>query len=67
MICCSLIALDNMVECVILFAMIDLSRSCVDMSSLICYLFIVLMIYFWIKLKLKVLIYIQQLRLCHPA
>ena len=46
-----------MVECVILFAMIDLSRSCVDMSSLICCLFIVFMIYFWIKLKLKVLIY----------
>ena len=57
MICCSLIILDSMVESVLLLVVIDLCRSTVDLSSLICYLSIIFMIYFWIKIKLKVLIY----------
>jgi hypothetical protein len=43
------------IDVVILFDMIRLSRSCIDMSSIFCNMFI---IYFWIKLDIiKVLIY----------
>jgi hypothetical protein len=37
--------------------MIDLSRTCGTATSLICYVLVMLMIYSWIKIKLKVLIY----------
>ena len=57
MICCSLIVLDSMVQSVFSLVIIDLCRSSIDISSLICYLSIIFMIYSWIKIKLKVLIY----------
>jgi hypothetical protein len=40
--------------------MIDLSRTCGTATSLICYALVMLMIYSWIKIKLKVLIYLSQ-------
>lgn len=46
-----------MVVLMFLSALIDLSRSCVDMSSLLHNMFIVFMIYLGINIKLKVLIY----------
>jgi hypothetical protein len=39
--------------------MIDLSRTCDTVTSLICYALVMFMIYFWIKIKLKVLIYLS--------
>jgi hypothetical protein len=38
-------------------AMIDLSRTCGTVASLICYALVMFMIYPWIKIKLKVLIF----------
>jgi hypothetical protein len=40
-------------------AMIDLSRTCDTATSLICYALVMIMIYSWIKIKLKVLIYLS--------
>jgi hypothetical protein len=37
--------------------MIDLSRTCNSTASLICYELVMFMIYPWIKIKLKVLIF----------
>lgn len=51
----ALIVMDSMVHALLLSAIIDFSRSCVDLSGF--NLFIMFMIYFWIMLKLKVLIY----------
>jgi hypothetical protein len=39
--------------------MIDLSRTCVTATSLICYALVMFMIYSWITIKLKVLIYLS--------
>jgi hypothetical protein len=39
--------------------MIDLSRTCDTATSLICYALVMFMIYSWIKIKLKVLIYLS--------
>jgi hypothetical protein len=49
--------LDNLLQCLLCIAIIDLSRTCV--TSLICYALVMFMIYFWIKIKLKVLIYLS--------
>jgi hypothetical protein len=38
--------------------MIDLSRTCGTVASLICYALFMFMIYPWIKMKLKVLIFL---------
>ena len=57
MICYSMIVLDSMVQSVFSLVIIDLCRSSIDISSLICYLSIIFMVYSWIKIKLKVLIY----------
>jgi hypothetical protein len=39
--------------------MIDLSRTCGTATSLICYALVMFMIYSWIKIKPKVLIYLS--------
>jgi hypothetical protein len=39
--------------------MIDLSRTCGTATILICYALVMLMIYSWIKIKPKVLIYLS--------
>ena len=56
-----MILLDSLLQSLTLFHMIHLSRSWIDMFDLICNLVVVFMIYFCIKLKLKVLIYQHQL------
>jgi hypothetical protein len=42
-----------------LIAMIDLYKTCDAATSLICYALVMFMIYSWIKIKLKVLIYLS--------
>jgi hypothetical protein len=57
LICVGMILLDNLLQCLLFIAMIDLSRTYDTATSLICYALVMFMIYSWIKIKLKVLIY----------
>jgi hypothetical protein len=52
-----MIFLDNLVQCLLFFDMIDMSRSCDSSADLIYYASIMFMIYSWIKIKLKMLIF----------
>jgi hypothetical protein len=52
-----MILLDNLLQCLSFIAMIDLSCTCDSAASLICYALIMFIIYSWIKIKLKVLIF----------
>jgi hypothetical protein len=53
-----MILLDSLLQCLLFIAMIDLSRTCDTTASLICYALVMFMIYPWIKIKLKVLIFL---------
>jgi hypothetical protein len=53
-----IILLDNLLQCLLFIAMIDLSITCGSITSLICNLLVMFMIYPWIKIKLKVLIFL---------
>jgi hypothetical protein len=53
-----MILLDNMLSCLLFIAMIDISRTWDTVISLIYYALVIFMIYFWIKIKLKMLIYL---------
>jgi hypothetical protein len=57
LICVRMILLDNLLQYLLFIAFIDLSRTCDTVASLICYALAMLMIYSWIKIKLKVLIF----------
>jgi hypothetical protein len=59
LICVGIILLDNLLQCFLFIAMIDLSRTCGTATSLICYALVMFMIYSWIKIKPKVLIYLS--------
>jgi hypothetical protein len=59
LICVGMILLDNLLQCLLFIDMIDLSRTCDTVTSLICYALDMFMIYSWIKIKLKVLIYLS--------
>jgi hypothetical protein len=59
LICIGMILLDNLLQCLLFIAMIDLSRTCGTATSLICYALVMFMIYSYIKIKLKVLIYLS--------
>jgi hypothetical protein len=59
LICVGMILLDNLLQCFLFIAMIDLSRTCDIATILICYALVIFMIYSWIKIKLKVLIYLS--------
>jgi hypothetical protein len=59
LICVGMILLDNLLQCFLFIAMIDLSRTCGTATSLICYALIMFIIYSWIKIKPKVLIYLS--------
>jgi hypothetical protein len=59
LICVGMILLDNLLQCFLFIAIIDLSRTCDTANSLICYALVMFMIYSWIKIKLKVLIYLS--------
>jgi hypothetical protein len=50
--------LHNILQYFQFIAMIDLSRTCGTAISLICYTLVMFMIYSWIKIKLKVPIYL---------
>jgi hypothetical protein len=50
------ILLDNLLQCLLYIVMIDLYRTC-GTTTLICNALVTFMIYPWIKIKLKVLIY----------
>jgi hypothetical protein len=53
-----MILLDNLLQWLLFIAIIDLSRTCGTATSLICYTLVMFMIYPWIKIKLKVLIFL---------
>jgi hypothetical protein len=57
LICLGMILLDNLLQCLLFVAMIDLSSTCGTAASLICYALGMFLICSWIKIKLKVLIY----------
>jgi hypothetical protein len=57
LICVVMILLDNLLQYLLFIAMIDLSRTRGTAASLICYALVMFMIYPWIKIKLKVLIF----------
>jgi hypothetical protein len=52
-----IILLDNLLQCLLFIAMIDLSRTCDSTTILICNALVMFMICPWIKIKLKVLIF----------
>jgi hypothetical protein len=57
LICVGMILLDNLLQCLLFIAMIDLSRIYNNVASLICYVLVMIIIYSQIKIKLKILIY----------
>jgi hypothetical protein len=57
LVCVGMILLDNLLHCLLFIAVIDLSRTCDSIATLICIALVMFMIYSWIKMKLKVLIY----------
>jgi hypothetical protein len=59
LICVCISLLDNLLQCLLFIDMIDLSKTCGTATSLICYSLVIFMIYSWIKIKLKVLIYLS--------
>jgi hypothetical protein len=52
-----MILLDNLLQCLLFITMIDLSRTCGTAATLIYNALVIFMIYPWIKIKLKVLIF----------
>jgi hypothetical protein len=52
-----MILLDNLLQCLLFNAMIDLSRTYDSTVSLIYYVLVMFMIYSWIKIKQKMLIF----------
>jgi hypothetical protein len=67
LICVGMILLDNLLQCLLFITVIDLSRTCDNTAILICNTLAMFMIYSWIKIKLKVLIFptIQKLYCRH--
>jgi hypothetical protein len=57
LICASMILLDNLLQCLLFIAKIDLSRTCSTADTLIYNALVMFMIYPWIKSKLKMLIF----------
>jgi hypothetical protein len=58
LICVGIILLDNLLQYLLFIAMIDLSKTCDTAANLICYALVMFMISPWIKIKLKVLIFL---------
>jgi hypothetical protein len=57
LICLGMILLNNLLQYLLFIAMIDLSRTYGTTATLICNALVMFMIYPWIKMKLKVLIF----------
>jgi hypothetical protein len=49
--------LDNLLQWLLFIVMIDLSRTCDSIASLICNALVMFMIYPWIKIKLKMVFF----------
>jgi hypothetical protein len=49
--------LDNLLQYLLFIDMIDLSRICDSIATLICNALVIFIIYPWIKIKLKVIIF----------
>jgi hypothetical protein len=64
LICVDMILLDNLLQCLLFIVMIDLSRTYGSTTSLNYNLLLMLMIYSWIKIKLKMLIFPISLLNC---
>jgi hypothetical protein len=56
-ICVGIILLDNLLQCLLFIAVINLSRNYDNTAILICNALVMFMIYFCIKIKLKILIF----------
>jgi hypothetical protein len=56
-ICVDMILLDNLLQYLLFITIIDISRTCGSTASLICIALVMFIIYHWIKIKLKVLIF----------
>jgi hypothetical protein len=56
-ICVGMILLDNLLQYLLFIVVIDLCRTCDSIATLICTALVMFMIYSWIKIKLKVLLY----------
>jgi hypothetical protein len=54
-----MILLDNLLQYFLFISIIDLSRTCDCIATLICNALVMFMIYPWIKIKLKVLIFLS--------
>jgi hypothetical protein len=52
-----MILLNILLQCLLFIAVIDLSRTCDSTAILICNTLVMFMIYSWIKIKLKILIF----------
>jgi hypothetical protein len=52
-----MILIDNLLQYLLFITMIDLSRTCDSTATIICNALVMFMIYPWIKIKLKVLIF----------
>ncbi len=65
--CVGIILLDNPLQYLLFITVIDLSRTCDSFASLIYNALVMFMIYSWIKIKLKVLLFltIQQIYCRH--
>jgi hypothetical protein len=57
LICVGMILRDSLLQCLLFIATIDLSITCGTAASLIYYALVMFLIYPWIKIKLKVLIF----------
>jgi hypothetical protein len=56
-ICVGMILLDNLLQYLLFITIIDISRACDNIITLICNTLIMFMIYSWNKIKLNVLMY----------
>jgi hypothetical protein len=65
LICVGMILLDNLLQCFLFIAMIDLSRTYGTATSLIWYALVMFMIYSWIKIKLKEVISLSIQKPCY--
>jgi hypothetical protein len=59
LICVGMILLDNLLQYFMFIAIIDLSKTYDTATILIFYALVMFMIYFWIKIKPKALIYLS--------
>jgi hypothetical protein len=61
LICLGMILLDNLIQYLLFIAIIDLSKTCRTASTLIYDVLVMFMIYPWIRIKLKMLIFLTML------